>query len=110
MLILKGGLLGLWLASFGTIAYLYVMIYRRLPSGVAVSTTVFMTYMTYNVFWWAGVVASFVIAFYTVKAWPGNWFVWTAVVITELVPVGLVVMFLMLAARNRQVIDRMAGR
>jgi hypothetical protein len=110
MLILKSSLLGLWLSSFGTLAYLYLSIYRRIPSGTAVAANVFAVYTTYNLFWWAGVAASFVLAFYIVKAWPGNVFVWATVAITELVPVGLVVMFLMLAARNREVIERMGAK
>jgi len=110
MAIAKTILLGVWLASFGTLAYLYLVLYRKLSPSTAVGVSVFEAYMTHNVFWWLGITACFGIAFMIVKAWPGNAFVWTTLAITELFPVGLVVMFLMLAARNREVIDRMTGR
>src|SRR5882762_799045 len=110
MQIAKTILLGVWLASFGTLAYLYLVLYRKLPSNTTVSVSVFEAYMTHNVFWWVGIAACFGIAFMIVRAWPGNAFVWTTLAITELFPVGLVVMFLMMAARNREVIERMGGR
>ncbi|SRR5882762_3596393 len=110
MQIAKTILLGVWLASFGTLAYLYLVLYRKLPSNTAVSTSVFEAYMTHNVFWWLGITACFGIAFMIVRAWPGRPVFWAAVIATELFPVGLVVMFLMLAARNREVIEKMTGR
>jgi hypothetical protein len=99
--IAKGFLLGLWLSSFGTIAYLYLAIYRRLPGPVAVGTTVFTAYTVQNPLWWAGLVACFVIGFAIAKSWPGKPIFWVALAVTELIPVGLVVMFVMLVARMR---------
>src|SRR6267142_7110154 len=110
MQIAKTILLGVWLASFGTLAYLYLVLYRKLPSNTAVSTSVFEAYMTHNVFWWLGIAACFGIAFMILKAWPGRPILWVALIVTELFPVGLVAMFLMLVARSREVIDRMSGR
>jgi hypothetical protein len=110
MQIAKMILLGVWLASFGTLAYLYLVLYRKLPASTAVGVSVFEAYMTRNVFWWLGIAVCFGIAFMIVRAWPGRPILWVALAVTELFPVGLVVMFLMLAARNREVIDRMTGR
>ena len=110
MSIAKTIFLGAWLASFGTLAYLYLAIYRKLPPNTTVSTSVFAASMTYNVFWWLGITACFGIAFMILKAWSPRPILWVALIVTELFPVGLLVMFLMLVARNREVIDRMSGR
>src|SRR5882757_7737538 len=110
MAIAKTILLGMWLASFGTIAYLYLAMYRKLPANTAVSTSVFEAYITQNVFWWLGITACFGIAFMILKAWSPRPILWVALIATELFPVGLVVMFLMLVARNREIIERMGGR
>jgi hypothetical protein len=56
-----------WLVSFGTIAYLWLALYRRLPSGTAVAARVFAGYTVYSVFWWVGVTACFVITFPIIK-------------------------------------------
>src|SRR5712672_1443610 len=109
MQIAKTILLGVWLASFGTLAYLYLVLYRKLPPNTAVSTSVFDAYMTHNGFWWLGITACFGIAFMIVNAWSGRPIFWIALAVTELFPVALVVMFLMLVARNREVIERMTG-
>jgi hypothetical protein len=111
MSIAKALLLGVWLSSFGTLAYLYRVIYRKLPSSTtSVGSDVFTAYTTHNIAWWFGIAACFVIAFMILKAWPGKPALWIALAVTELFPVGLVVMFMMLAARNREVIERMAGK
>src|SRR5579862_6296096 len=57
MWILKGSFLGVWLSSFGTVAYLYFRIYRRFP-GAAVSPEVISRLTMYNPLWWMGVVVS----------------------------------------------------
>ena len=110
MSIAKTTFLGVWLASFGTLAYLYLAIYRKLPPNTTASTSVFAASMTYNVSWWLGITACFGIAFMILKAWSPRPILWVALIVTELFPVGLLVMFLMLVARNREVIDRMSGR
>ena len=86
MSIAKAILLGVWLASFGTLAYLYLALYRKLPSNTGVSTSVFEAYMTHNVFWWLGIAACFGIAFMIVRAWPGRPILWVALALTELFP------------------------
>jgi asparagine N-glycosylation enzyme membrane subunit Stt3 len=108
MEIVKSLFLGIWLISFGTIAYLYLA-YRRLPPSTMVSPRVFAAYTTYSVLWWAGVAACFVLAFLIVKSWPGRPIFWVTLAVTELLPVGLLAMFLALAARNKEVIDSMKG-
>src|SRR5258708_36862191 len=110
MSIAKPILLAVWLSSFGTLAYLYLAIYRKLPSTTAVSGSVFAAYTTHNVFWWLGIAACFGIAFMVLRAWPGKPILLVALAVTEILPVGLVVMFLMLAARNKEVIERMGVR
>jgi hypothetical protein len=40
----------------------------------------------------------------------GNPALWIALAVTELVPVGLIALFLVLAAGNREILDRMTGK
>jgi len=110
MEIVKSLFLGIWLASFGTLAYLYLALYRKLPPSTAVGVSVFKAYMTHNLLWWLGLAVCFALGFVIVKAWPGRPAFWIALGVTELFPVALVVMFLKLAARNREVIERMTVR
>src|SRR5260370_23495816 len=65
----KGTPLGLWLVGFGTIAWLYFSIFRRLPPGPGeVGVTVFMAYTIQNPVWWAGVLVCLVLAFVIVRS------------------------------------------
>ena len=98
-------LLGTWLASFGTIAYLYMMIYRRLPPQTAVGVDVFRVYTISNPLWWAGLVVCFALSYIIVRAWSGNVVFWAFLVITELIPVGLLTLFLVMVSRLRQAND-----
>jgi hypothetical protein len=96
MEIIKSLFLGIWLVSFGTITYLYFVLYRRLPRSTAIGSSVFAAYMTYNPFWWAGVLACFMLSFVIVKSWPGRPIFWIALAVTELLPAGMLTMFLIL--------------
>ena len=100
--IVKNFFLGIWLFSFGTIAYLYLALYRRLPPSTAVSPRVFAAYTTYNVFWWVGLVACFALAFVIVKSWPLKPYWWVALAVTELFPVGLLSLFLVLMFKVKE--------
>src|SRR5260370_3609351 len=69
MWIVKGMLLGLWLTGFGTIAWLYFSIFRRLPPGPGeVGVTVFMAYTIQNPYWWTGVAVCLVFGFVIVRS------------------------------------------
>lgn len=104
MEIVKSFFLGIWLFSFGTIAYLYLALYRRLPPSTAVSPRVFAAYTTYNVFWWIGLVACFALAFVILKSWPLKTYVWVGLAVTELFPVGLLSLFLALLFKVKEAV------
>jgi hypothetical protein len=108
MWIVKGTLLGIWIFSFGTIAYLWLSIYRRLPPSTAVGVSVFAAYTTHNPFWWIALALSLAIGLFVTRSWSGTPALWIALVVTELFPVGLVTLFFMLVARNKEIIERMS--
>jgi hypothetical protein len=79
MWIAKGILLGVWLFSFGTIAYLYVVLFRRLPPGpgsIDVRTFAFLTVS--NPAWWLALVACLSIALIITHSWPGRTILWVS--------------------------------
>jgi hypothetical protein len=106
MWIVKGTFLGIWLFSFGTIAYLWFSIYRRLPPSTAVGVSVFAAYTTHNVLWWIALALCLAIGLLITRSWPGKPALWIALALTELFPVGLVAMFIILVSRMRA----MAGK
>ena len=109
MWIVKGIFLGIWLFSFGTMAYLYLRIYRGLPSGTgAVSANLITQMTTHNVAWWLALVLCMTIGLWITHSWSGKPILWIALAVTELFPVALLVMFFMLVARNKEMIERMS--
>ncbi len=101
MWVLKGAFLGLWLFAFGTIALLYLAVYRNLQPNSAVGVTVITGYTTQNPRWWAALVISIVVGCLVVRSWPGKAWFWIALMVTFLFPVGLLGLFLALIARLR---------
>jgi len=58
---------------FGTIAFLYFAIFRRLPPGGAMIEPAFFThYTTQNRLWWAALAACIVLGCALVGSWPGK--------------------------------------
>jgi hypothetical protein len=101
--------LGIWLVSFGSIAYLYFRVYRKNPvpvTAVAVDPRVFTGLTIYSPWWWTGVVACFGVAFAVIRAWGGHPILWVLLAITELFPVALVIMFAILTAKLKQAMKR----
>jgi hypothetical protein len=106
MWIAKGTLLGAWLFSFGTIAYLYLALYRHLQPQTAVGVDL-ITHMTIqNVLWWTALATCLAIGLFITRSWSGRPALWIALVATELFPVGLLVLFLMVVSRMKA----MAGK
>jgi hypothetical protein len=97
MWIAKGTLLGLWLLGFGTIAYLYLAIFRHLPPNSAVGVTVFTAYTIQNPLWWTALVACLVLGYAIARSWSGPLGVWIALLVTGLIPAGCLALFLVLA-------------
>jgi hypothetical protein len=105
--IIKGLFLGLWLISFGTIAYLYLAVYRRLPSDAAVGIDVFSSLIIHNPFWWIGCTTCLAIGLFVTHSWSGRPALWIVLAVTELFPLALVAMFFTLVARNKEMIEKM---
>lgn len=105
MWILKGTFLGLWLFAFGTMAFLYLAIFRGLPSGpVAISIGVYTRYTTQNLWWWVTLASCIAIGLSLVRSWHGNGSValWVVLTVTGVVPAGLFGLFLVLVAKLKE--------
>ena len=101
--VVKGTLLGLWLVGFGTIAWLYFSIFRRLPPGPGeVGVTVFTAYTIQNPVWWTGVVVCLVLGFVIVRSWSVPRALWITLAVTGLVPVGCLTLFFVLVYKLKQ--------
>lgn len=102
-LVLKSALLGLWLFGFGTLAFLYVAIYRNLPPNAAVSVHLITWYTTHNPVWWTALAACLALGYAIVRSWSAPPILWVAVLVTGLVPAGSLALFLTLVAKLKQV-------
>lgn len=105
MWIAKGTLLGLWLFSFGTIAWLlYFQGYRPAP-GVSFDIRSLAFITVSNPSWWLWLVACLSLGMIAARNWPGRGVagsaVWIGLAITELVPLGLLAGILVLVNRLR---------
>lgn len=97
----------LWLFSFGTIAYLYFALFRRLPPGpgsIDIRSFAFLTVS--NPSWWLWLVACLSIALIITHAWSGKTILWVALAVTELVPVGLLTLILVMVNRLKAIAPR----
>jgi hypothetical protein len=106
MWIIKGAFLGAWLFGFGTIAFLYLAVYRNLPPNTAVAADIITRFTSENPLWWAALAACIVLGCAMVGSWPGKVspIVWGALGVTFIVPVGFFAMFMVLAARLREAV------
>lgn len=93
MWILKGTLLGLWLLGFGTLAFLYFAIYRNLQPNTAVALSVITANTIRNPLWWVAGIVCFVLSYAITRSWEGPRLMWAALLVTGLVPTGLLAMF-----------------
>jgi|SRR5580700_9118717 hypothetical protein len=99
----KGTLLALWLFGFGTMALLYFSIYRHMPPNSAVDIRVITARTTQNLLWWTGLVVCFVLGYATTRSWSGPIVLWIALLVTGLIPAGLLALFLVLVYKLKQV-------
>ena len=106
MWIVKGTFLGIWLFSFGTIAFLYLALFRR-ASGGTIGIDLIAHFTTHNILWWIALVLCFAIGLFITRSWSGKPLLWIALAVTELFPVGLFALLCVMVARNKEVIDRM---
>jgi hypothetical protein len=107
MWILKGTVLGLWAFGFGTIAYLYLRIFRHTPpmppgqatswdfSGIGLSITL-------NPLWWATLVVCLILGLAITRHWSVPLGLWIVVIVTGVVPAGLLALILVLVYKTKQ--------
>lgn len=97
MWIAKGFLLGIWVFTFGSIAFLCFTIIanmRKMPplppgrSGEMMPPGMFTHLTVSNPVWWLALIACLSIALIITHSWPGWTILWIGLAVTELVPVG----------------------
>jgi hypothetical protein len=103
---LKLAFLGAWLFGFGTIAFLYLAIYRHLPPNTAVaadtsSLTLRQRILSGGPRWWP---ASYWVVPWWDRPRQGSAVLWGALGLTFLVPAGSFVVFLVIAAKLREAV------
>jgi len=106
MWIVKGTFLGVWLFSFGTIAYLYLVLFRRASGGV-VAADLIAHFTTQNPRWWIALVLCLALGLFVTHSWSGKPVLWIALAVMELIPMGLLALFLTLVSRNNEAIQKM---
>src|SRR5216684_7630388 len=102
MWVLKGTLLGLWLLGFGTIALLYFASYRYAPRSTITFVPVIAHYTMENPLWWTALVVCFVLSYAITHSWSGPPILWVALLVTGLVPAGLLAMVITLLVKSKR--------
>jgi hypothetical protein len=100
MWILKGSFLGVWVFAFGTLAFLYLAVYRSLRPNTAVGLSVLVSYTTWNPLWWAALAVSIVAGCLITRSWRGKGWFWFALMATFLFPAGLLALILAVTIRG----------
>jgi hypothetical protein len=103
MWIAKGTLLGLWLLGFGTIAIFYFAVFRHLPPNSIVPATILARYTIQSPFWWAVLVACFILGYTIARPWSGPTILWVGLLVTGLIPAGFLALFIFLVYKLNQV-------
>jgi hypothetical protein len=97
MWIAKGLLLGAWLFTFGTIAWVCVALYRYMVASrtiprdghsISIPPDFFTRLTVLNTSWWLTLVACLSVALIATRSWPGRPILWIGLAVTELVPIG----------------------
>jgi hypothetical protein len=102
MWIAKGTLLALWLFGFGTMAWLYIALYRHLQPNSAVSIGVITSLTIHDPLWWTALVVCLVLGYTIARSWPGPLGVWIALLVTGLIPAGCLALFLVIVYKMKQ--------
>jgi hypothetical protein len=104
--IVKGTFLGIWLFSFSTIVFLYLVLsFGELLAGM-VDVALITHLTTHNPLWWTALATCLAIGLLITRSWSGKPLLWIALAVTELFPVAFVVVFFMLVAKNKEAIER----
>lgn len=98
----KGTLLALWLFGFGTMAYLYVAVFRHTPPNSAVDIRVITGLTIQSPLWWTGLVVCLVLGLAVARSWSGPVGLWITLATTGLIPAGCLALFLVLVYKMKQ--------
>ncbi len=98
----KGTLLALWLFGFGTMAWLYIALYRHLQPNSAVGISVIASLTIHHPFWWTALVVCLVLGYGIARSWSGPLGLWIALLVTGLIPAGCLAFFLVLIVKLKQ--------
>ena len=101
--ILKGSFLGLWSFAFGTLGFLCLTVFRNLRPNTAVGLSVITGQTTQNPLWWAALAIAIVGGCLVTRSWPGQRWLWISLMVTFLLPAGLLGLVLALVAKLRHV-------
>ncbi|SRR5713226_4939241 len=104
MWIVKGTLLSIWLFLFGTIAYLYFVLFRKLPPGPgSIDIRTLAVFTVSNPAWWLVLIGCLAFGLAIAYSWPIKPILWIALAVTELFPVGLLTLFLVMVGRLKAI-------
>jgi hypothetical protein len=102
--ITKGTLLGVWLFSFGNMTYLALIGYIPKP-GVSFDVRTLTFETVQNPSWWLWLVVCLALGLIGARSWPGRGvvgaIVWIGLALTELVPVGVLAIILVMVSKLR---------
>jgi hypothetical protein len=112
MEIVKSTFLGVWLFSFGTMGYLCYLYFalmhklaliHKVPNGPGeFAPGVFAAYTVYSPVWWIGLMLCLALGFGIVRRAHVKPIVWIALIVTELLPVGVLSLFLILLVKVKE--------
>ena len=100
MWILKGSLLGLWLFSFGTLAYFWKAL--GFFQGAVVDLRSLQRATIANPSWWLAFVICVALGLLVARNWPGKTFVWVSLAVTELLPLAYVAFIAVVVIRLKE--------
>ena len=99
----KGLLLGIWFFSFGTIAYFIFFLGFKPTPGTATDLRTVAVFTVSNPSWWLWLGACLSLGLIAARSWPGRGvvgsIVWIGLAVTELIPVALLTVVLVMASR-----------
>lgn len=111
MWIARGTLLGVWLFSFGTIVFFYFSFFPKVVGRTSVDIrtlgTISIDIRTLsaitiaNPTFWLWLAACVSLGLIAGRSWRGHAALWITLAVTEIIPVGLLAMVLVLVSRVR---------
>ena len=100
MWLAKGILVGVWLFSFGTLAFLWNVLQPEATKAYDPRLLAFFTVS--NPSWWLWLVACLALGIAIAHSLPIRPALWISLAVTELVPVGFLALILVLVSRLKQ--------